>query len=150
MLIFEKNKKRARSFFDRSPDIYPTVFALLFPDFYLLKCALNTDLRQLVCNEQVVAAGDVSSSGNLFADSLDVVPVAVFAFKIKLGAAAPDVQAHISVCRLCCDKAVDDLHKLRVVVAARQYHGRYSSPPIGRPPACSARPSTATARAMSA
>ena len=43
-----------------------------------------------------------------------------------------------------------ELLQLRVVVAARQYHERYSSPPIGRPPAWSARASTATARARSA
>jgi hypothetical protein len=42
-----------------------------------------------------------------------------------------------------------ELLQLRVVGAAREYHERYSSP-IGRPPAWSARPSTATASARSA
>ena len=43
-----------------------------------------------------------------------------------------------------------ELLELRVVCPARQSHQRYSSPPIGRPPACKARPSTATASASSA
>jgi hypothetical protein len=42
-----------------------------------------------------------------------------------------------------------ELLELRVVGAARESHQPYSSP-IGRPPACSARPSTATASASSA
>jgi hypothetical protein len=43
-----------------------------------------------------------------------------------------------------------ELLELRVVGPARQYHESYSSPPIGRPPACRALPSTATATASSA
>ena len=42
------------------------------------------------------------------------------------------------------------LVQLRVVGSARECHVRQSSPPIGRPPACSAWPSTATASASSA
>ena len=43
-----------------------------------------------------------------------------------------------------------ELVQLRVVGSARECHVGQSSPPSGRPPACSACPSTATASASSA
>ena len=43
-----------------------------------------------------------------------------------------------------------ELFQLRVVAPARQHHESYSSPPIGRPPAWRAWPSTAAAKASSA
>ena len=43
-----------------------------------------------------------------------------------------------------------ELLELRVVGPARQRHQPYSLPPIGRPPACNARPRIATATASSA
>ena len=73
-----------------------------------------------------------------------------------------DVHAHVGVLeavdRLTTAMALREhrehvackLLELRVVGSPRDHHASYSSPPIGRPPAWRARPSTATASASSA